>query len=122
MKYKIHYKASDEVYDNSLIVEFMNNNGYVYSSYNGHTMHFKKDEKGRKITLTVNFVKKTILKYFFDFELVANKDNPLTVDTDFTKEELKFFDLLDYEVDSILFDYFKSNSKPLQDITDWTSM
>ena len=85
-------------------------------------MHFKKDEKGRKITLTVNFVKKTILKYFFDFELVANKDNPLTVDTDFTKEELKFFDLLDYEVDSILFDYFKSNSKPLQDITDWTSM
>ena len=120
MKYKIHYKASDEVYNNSLIVEFMEKNGYVYSSYNGHTMHFKKEEKGVKITLTVNFVKKTILKYFFDFELVPNKDNPLTVDTTFTKEELRFFDSLDYEVDSILFDYSKSEN--LQDITDWISM
>jgi hypothetical protein len=117
MKYKIHYKASDEVYYLEPIVQFMKSINYVYSSYNGHTMHFKKEEKGVKITLTVNFVKKTILKYFFDFVTVPNKDNPLTVDALFTKEELRFFDSLDYEVDSILLDY--NEIENLQDITDW---
>jgi hypothetical protein len=120
MKYKIHYKSLDEVYNNSLIVEFMEKNGYVYSSYNGHTMHFKKDEKGRKITLTVNFVKKTILKYFFDFVTVPNKDNAITVDALFTKEELRFFDSLDYEVDSIFLNY--NEIENLQDIADWVTM
>lgn len=117
MKYKIHYKALDEVHNLEPIVEFMKSINYVYSSYNGYLLHFKKEEEGKNVTFTVNYKKKTILKYFF----TDNKDKTtLAGDTDFTKEELRFFDALDYEVDSII--YGNEELHLLQDITDWMDM
>jgi hypothetical protein len=112
MKYKINYKALDEVYDHTSIIEFMEKNGYRYYDYNSDLLYFKKTENGERIRFDVNFKRKLIVKYISLHTNIGIKD----MDTKFTKEELKFFDILDYQIDSIYI------NKDLQDITDWVSM
>jgi hydrogenase maturation factor len=112
MKYKINYKALDEVYDHTSIIEFMEKNGYYYYNYDYDFLYFKKTELDRKIRFNVNFKRKLITKYILIHTNIGIEE----VDAEFTKEELKFFDLLDYEINPVT---VKTTG---QDITDWVNM
>ena len=118
MKYKINYKANDEAYDNSSIIKFLVDNGYRYydSNSTASILFFKKDKDNIRLRLSVDFKKQWVYKY----KLLSPDTNNGKIEANFpfTKEELKFFDSLDFEVAPVRM----IEDKNLQDITDWTGM
>jgi hypothetical protein len=117
MKYKIHYKGLDKVHNNLPIIEFMEEQGYKYYDYNDTLLYFKKKEGFEQIKFHVNYRNNIITKTTYPYLNPNGVYNPVEEDALFTKEELKFFDLLDYETES-----FFMEEEPLQDITDWIDM
>jgi hypothetical protein len=116
MKYKINYKANDKANDSKSIIEFLEDKGY---SYNGSTgdhliLYFKKRKDYKKVVLEVNVIKKFVYK----FELVNTNIGAQPFNVPFTKEELKFFDLLDYEIVPV----YGSKDNAVQTVTDWVGM
>jgi hypothetical protein len=116
MKYKLHYKGLDTVYDNFPIIQFLQEQGYEYYDYNDTLLYFRKRENYELVRLQVNYRENIITKYVILNDSTTGY-SPMEEDALFTKEELKFFDLLDYETDS----FFMEEKHP-QDITDWTNM
>ena len=116
MKYKIHYKVNDEANDSKSIIEFLEDKGYSYNGSDGDhlILYFKKMKDYKKVVLEVNVIKKFIYK----FELVNTNIGSQPFNVPFTKEELKFFDLLDYEIVPV----YGSKDNAVQDITDWIHM
>jgi hypothetical protein len=116
MKYKLHYKSLDKVYNNLPIIEFLEAQGYKYYDYNDTLLYFRKRKDYEQIKFQVNYRDNIITKY----AILHNPNavyEPIEEDALFTKEELKFFDLLDYETES-----FFMGEEPLQNITDWIKM
>jgi hypothetical protein len=110
MKYKIHYKANDEVHNLEPITKFMESQGYEYASYDmyGNVLFIRPDidDPSEKIYFIISLTNKTISKY-----VESTKLNIWNIS--FTSEELKFFDLLNFEIGP-------SHSNDMrQDITDW---
>lgn len=109
MKYKIHYKANDEVHNLEPVYKFMESQGYKYDLYNnGHVLFLRPDidDPSEEIYFELNLNNKTILKYMQSTKLSS-------WNISFTPEELKFFDLLNFEI-------APSHSDDMrQDITDW---
>jgi hypothetical protein len=113
MKYKIHYKANDEVHNLAPITKFMESQGYKYDLYNhGHVLFVRPDidDPSEEIYFELNLNNKTISKY-----MQSTKMSSWNVSL--TREELRFFDMLDFEISS-------SHSENVfgQEITDWINM
>lgn len=111
MKYKINYKSNDTVYYMNKIIDFMKSQGYKYKMHNQpHVLFTREDFNDPEDTINfeVNYKNKYITKY------MTNKEAGDHWDISFTTDELKFFDLLDYEVDSVY-----RGEAISQDITDW---
>ena len=123
MKYKIHYKANDETNNDESIIKFMEKNGYQFKQAYQNILPFTKKEKGDQVFFNVNNEDRRISKYVLQFK---NTNAEIEKDTLFTKEELRFFDLLDFETESIVVRtnqwWFSSDTKAPQDITDWIDM
>lgn len=111
MKYKINYKSNDSVYYLNKINEFMKSQGYTYKRHDHpHVLYTREDFDNPEeiINFEINYENKYIIKY------ITNKAAGDHWDISFTTDELKFFDLLDYEVESV----YKGDVVS-QDITDW---
>jgi hypothetical protein len=110
MKYKIKFKAIDNPNKElELVEEFYKDKPnisqyYSYGSDNVRFINFR--ENGIEYAVGVDYKDKLVIK-----ELRSD----LTV-MPFTKEELKFFDMLDYNIHEIAVKKIK------QDITDWVNM
>ena len=116
MKYKITYKANDKVNNSESIIKFLEDKGYSYNgSDDDHRfLYFKKMKDYKKVALEANVVKKFVYK----FQLVNTNRGAEPVNVPFTKEELKFFDVLDYEIVPV----YGSKDEAVQTVTDWVGM
>jgi hypothetical protein len=132
MKYKIHYKANDEVEDYAFISKFMKKNGYQFNyeylrqNDPDYCFVMRKKENSTYVYFAICPNNHKIRKYTQSktsiwIDGVYQKDEK---DILFTKEELKFFDLLDFETESIIrhLYLYEDTYEPIQDITDWISM
>ena len=126
MKYKINYKSNDSTFDlqafkekienfynslewvENLVVAYYNmtderindKNRTLVVRYHNNTL---EDYLDKEIMVEIKPLKKEIRKYNY----------PTLQATLFMKEELKFFDLLDFEL---------TQNNLAQDITDWAGM
>lgn len=113
MKYKITYKGLDNKQETLQIMNYMEENGWKYASAPGsnpNILKFKKEDNTFRHTeyhFIISLAEKDILKYLAHPHLQHVK---------FTKEELKFFDFMDFEI--------HPNAVAItgQNITDWIHM
>lgn len=124
MKYKIHYKSLDQVDDRKTLVQKINEFLYFfYSEKNNFTgMHI--DEDGSEaITFSIQFNWKIQDTFHVSIIWPKKEGDPYLISKtkygeyeSFTKEELKFFDALDFEMGH------GHNMVTGQDIHDWVTM
>lgn len=115
MKYRITYKGLDGADDLNKITKFMESLGYKsnldYKPLDDIILLlFSKknlDNPEETTYFEINDKYKTVKKYIVSMKVGI-------ADIKFTNEELKFFDLLDYELDSVYED-----EKLTQYVTDW---
>ena len=114
MKYKIKYKCLDDSKKQlKLELEMIEKFYRDKPNFNRYDLHLSSEtiviefkEGTTKVFVSINYKNKTVAK-----ALYASLDF-----VSFTKEELKFFDLLDYEINPAVV------KKTGQSITDWVGM
>lgn len=99
----------------------MEDNGYTPFIHSGNLLNFTTTENDKPALFVVDTSANVIVKYILDKSKSKTQSN-IAVDIPFTKKELRFFDSLDYNVNSILYGNKKSGLLLLQNITDWTDM
>jgi hypothetical protein len=123
MKFKIK-SLDDKVSERPALVEKVNS--FLYELYRDEDMFTGmqiEEDPNRSVTFSIGFNWKIENTIFISLLWPQQINDPITVTKTkygenmlFTKEELKFFDLLDLEVD------FRHYAALKQNITDWTSM
>ena len=120
MKFKI--KSLDNIPDKIALVEKVHEFLYFFYSEKEGLSDFQTITDGaRSITFSMTFYWKDIIAVSLIWPTEENMPITITKTTKgsysfFEKEELKFFDLLDFEIDS------KHYTVMEQDITDWIGM
>lgn len=123
MKIKLHFKALDnheedlkntkkdlEIIEDFYRAKYMSNNDMEDLSI------YDSDRPGIRIVSWKEGVRIYLVSINYEFKQAAKGIQPSMDWTPFEKDELKLFDMLDYELHPV----YKKNVK--QDITDWTKI